>query len=219
MRPHFPTSMRPGWVARAWRAASPVLHFARSEPGADDAETSALPSRWALEAILVAEWARAVFDKAPLSLMALEIDGFADYAAQYGQRAAAECLTRVGSGLDANLGRSTGVSARLEGARFAVLLPNCSHTVARAAAQHAALGVYTQRIPHAGSAHASVTVSIGVVTANPAAAIRDTLLEAAESALDRARRRGSNRIEAEDLRRPGLEELVSEAAVAELAVA
>jgi diguanylate cyclase (GGDEF)-like protein len=112
---------------------------------------------------LASEWARAVRNRAALSLILLDVDHFKRYNDRYGHQAGDECLRRVADTLKAGLKRPGDLVARYGGEEFVCLLPGADFDGAMALANHLGKQVFDQQIEHADSSVAPViTVSLGV---------------------------------------------------------
>ena len=141
----------------------------------------------AFEERLEDETARAARYGEPLSLLVVDVDGLKGINDRNGHRAGDLALQAVARALRTGA-RQTDLAARLGGDEFALVAPSTSRTAA------AALGERIRSLV-AGDGSSSLTVSLGVVTAEPghaagAAALRET----ADAALYEAKRLGRNRV-------------------------
>ncbi len=104
-------------------------------------------------------------------------------------KAVADCLHRA---LDAQ-----GLSFRIGGEEFVVLLPGLDATAAVMTAERLRRAVANLRIPHAADVGGLATVSIGVACADPGAGHPpEALFVAADAALYAAKKAGRNRVRA-----------------------
>lgn len=158
-----------------------------------------LANRRALDEALDHEWRRTVSAGSQMALILLDIDHFKKFNDHYGHQAGDGCLRAVAAVVKAAGRGPTDVAARYGGEEFALLLGDPIGDAARIAedirAEVVALGVH-----HAGvGPGAVVTVSIGVanVLARLGSTITmpDTLVQAADRALYRAKDHGRNRVE------------------------
>lgn len=159
-----------------------------------------LANRRALDEALDHEWRRTVRTGSQMALILLDIDHFKKFNDHYGHQAGDGCLHAVATVVKAAARGPTDVAARYGGEEFALLLGDPMGDAVKIAedirAAVVALGVH-----HAGvGPGAVVTVSIGVanVFARPGSTITmpDMLVQAADSALYRAKDHGRNRVEA-----------------------
>jgi len=131
-----------------------------------------------------------------VSLVLLDVDYFKTFNDTYGHPAGDECLRRVASVLRTFTRRAGEVAARYGGEEFAMILPGTPHDGALEAAEHFRAAVAALAIPHALNPAGHVTVSLGVATVEGADSVdHATVVEAADSALYRAKSGGRNRVE------------------------
>lgn len=143
------------------------------------------------------EWARERREKAPLSLLMIDIDHFKAYNDTYGHQAGDACLRSVADIISSALRRPADIAARYGGEEFCCLLPQTDATGARVLATNIMDRLAKAAIPHRASPIADrVTLSIGIATAipSPDRTPADALREADEY-LYRAKKNGRNRIE------------------------
>ena len=158
-----------------------------------------LASRQHFDHALAAEWARGVRDEQPLSLLLVEADHLGAYNDAHGHRAGEEALRAVADCVHHGPCRTTDVTARYGGEAFAVLMPHTDGFGAMVMAEQVRDAVLDRGLPHQGSPHGIVSVSVGVATVVPCrnhgAAV---LVGKADASLGEARRQGRNRIEADE---------------------
>ncbi|BAV33067.1 cyclic nucleotide-binding protein [Sulfuricaulis limicola] len=156
-------------------------------------ERTGLYNRHWLESTLPRQIARSTASHAPLGLLLVEIDGFADYVARSGPAAGDKVCHAVAQLLVNNF-RPTDLVVCYGAAQFAVVLPDTN--VANAC-------VVGERVRHAvnragviipgESASLSLTVSVGATELQPSVDA-PAFLAAAEAALQMAKTSGGNRV-------------------------
>jgi diguanylate cyclase (GGDEF)-like protein/PAS domain S-box-containing protein len=158
-----------------------------------------LANRRCFDNTLQAEWARAMRQHQPLSLLMVDVDNFKAYNDANGHLGGDECLKRIATAVASEM-RANDLVARYGGEEFAVILPNQSLKGAATVAERIRTRVEQLQVPNrlaAGGrvAGETVTVSIGAATALPSP---DTgaseLVAIADAALYRAKHMGRNRI-------------------------
>jgi diguanylate cyclase (GGDEF)-like protein/PAS domain S-box-containing protein len=158
-----------------------------------------LANRHAFDANLDLEWRRAVRSRSQISLLLLDIDYFKQFNDQYGHLAGDGCLRTIAAAIKATV-RATDTTARFGGDELAVILPSTDNIGALEAAGKVRTAVQNLAIDFEGSPGgiATVSVSIGAATEIPhvlgLTPAPEILLQAADSALYRAKREGRNRI-------------------------
>lgn len=153
-----------------------------------------LANRRCFDDTLLAEWARAMRQAQPLSLLMVDVDNFKAYNDANGHLGGDECLKRV-SGAVASEMRTNDLVARYGGEEFAVILPNQSLKGAAIVAERIRCRVERLQVPTRNSPAGHVTVSIGAATAiaSPEGS-PSQLVAIADAALYRAKHMGRNRI-------------------------
>ena len=152
-----------------------------------------LANRRCFDDTLQAEWARALRQAQPLSLLMVDVDNFKAYNDAHGHLGGDECLKRVARAVASEM-RANDLVARYGGEEFAVILPNQSLKGAAIVAERIRCRVEQLQLPCRFAA-GHVTVSIGAATAiagtdNHA----NQLVAIADAALYRAKHLGRNRI-------------------------
>ena len=153
-----------------------------------------LANRRCFDDTLLAEWARAMRQTQPLSLLMVDVDNFKAYNDANGHLGGDECLKRIASAVSSEM-RANDLVARYGGEEFAVILPNQSLKGAAIVAERIRCRVERLQEPNRNAAVGHVTVSIGAATAiaspegNPS-----QLVAIADAALYRAKHMGRNRI-------------------------
>ena len=154
-----------------------------------------LANRRHLTTILSGEWRRASRTERTLSLLVIDLDEFHLYNETYGHPGGDECLRRVSEALAAELRRPSDLLGRYGGEEFVAVLPDTNKDGAVAVAERMRAAVERLGLPHAGSCHGLVTVSIGVSTTTPDADTDpERLVASADRAMYRAKRGGRNRV-------------------------
>lgn len=143
---------------------------------------------------LATELARARRQKQSLSLLLLNTDHLRTINETHGQRIGDECLIAVAGILREQARRPADLIARYGGDEFVVLLADTPGSEARRIAE--AIRKAVEALCVAAGPQKLLSVSIGVADGQPAERhISEAMLvEAAEVALYRARRRGQNRV-------------------------
>lgn len=129
-----------------------------------------------------------------LSLILMDVDHFKPFNDNYGHQAGDECLRQIGAMLKKNIGRQGELAARYGGEEFAIILTSCDIEAAGHVAERVRLAVLDLKIPHQYSHSAEiVSVSIGLVqTSGPSRQSCEELIEAADTALYKAKKSGRN---------------------------
>lgn len=152
-----------------------------------------LANRRCFDDTLHAEWARALRQTQPLSLLMVDVDNFKAYNDAHGHLGGDECLKRVARAVASEM-RANDLVARYGGEEFAVILPNQSLKGAAIVAERIRSRVEQLQLPCRFAA-GHVTVSIGAATAIAGADNHaNQLVAIADAALYRAKHLGRNRI-------------------------
>lgn len=201
-RPREPGASRPDEIVGSARPVD-VGQLAALERRADERlqarneaidPLTGLPRREALAERLALECARALRERVPLTLVALEIDQYAAHAAQHGAAAGDECVRSVAQLAGRAAARSGDLVFRDGEAGFLLLLPDTSGAAARRVAERIHDLLALRNLPHEASALGRISVSIGLASlAPPAIADGPALQAAAADALQRARTTGPSR--------------------------
>ena len=149
---------------------------------------------------LAAEWMRCGRHHLPLAVVLIDIDHFKLYNDHYGHLAGDECLRRVAQLLQGNIRRADEITARYGGEEFVLLLPDATVADAVTAAQRCMDSLREAALAHPRSPTApTVTLSAGVASMVPRPGAQpDSLVQAADAALYRAKHGGRNRLEVFD---------------------
>lgn len=131
----------------------------------------------------------------PLALLSLDVDGLAALNGRHGNETGDEVLRAVAARLKDAL-RATDAVGRMEGGRFAVVMPDTPLDGARLAAERARSAVAEDGLFAPGSRERiQFTVSAGVALLSPGDEGAEALLARADRALGSAKRAGRDRVE------------------------
>ncbi len=144
--------------------------------------------------------------KAPLALLALDIDHFKRFNDNHGHDAGDTVLRTVAEAIVAELSafEGPGFACRAGGEELSVLLPDCPREKALAFAEALRARIEQTRVNYNGAPLPGVTVSIGVAVIPDHAASISELLQRADSALYTAKHRGRNTVVPADAIAPGI---------------
>jgi diguanylate cyclase (GGDEF)-like protein len=154
-----------------------------------------LYSRSFFEESLRRELLRAERHSTPLSLILLDIDRLKHWNDAHGRDAGDRVLHAVGVVLK-RLFRGSDVACRYDGGHIAVLLPEAGAEATMACAERLRETIHRVEVPHTGITPEHVTISIGIATYPQHGTTGESLLQAAEQALRRAKRDGRDRVAA-----------------------
>ncbi|HHJ15011.1 MAG TPA: diguanylate cyclase [Gammaproteobacteria bacterium] len=145
---------------------------------------------------LVREWRRAARDRKPVSLIFADIDYFKRYNDHYGHQAGDDTLRKVAQAIAHTVHRPGDLVARYGGEEFVMVLSDTTLEGAMAVAHKVLEQVHELRIPHCNAPGLDhVTLSIGVASRIPEPhQAPETLIEAADRALYRAKETGRNQV-------------------------
>jgi diguanylate cyclase (GGDEF)-like protein len=155
-----------------------------------------LPNRRQFDAVLSAEFNRAMRAGTSLALVMIDVDYFKPYNDIYGHPGGDDCLRRIGDAVSHARQRAGDLAARYGGEELAVLLPHTDLAGAVAVAEKMRQGVNGLRIAHAGNPAGIVTISAGVAAFVPTrgGGCAQDLLAAADAALYAAKSGGRDRV-------------------------
>ena len=165
---------------------------------------SGLANRRGFQSRLDFEWAKAAQGHGELSLLMIDVDHFKLFNDTYGHPEGDACLARIGETLSRIALSTSGFAARYGGEEFCLLIPNANAGRALEIGELVRETVLKLDILHATSGYQTVTVSVGVASLRPNAAVNpDDLLEAADASLYVAKRQGRNRVAEHGLAQSG----------------
>ncbi len=139
-------------------------------------------------------WRRDWRSRAPISLIVLNIDHFAQFNQFYGRATGDNCLRRIAGTIQSALYRPDDLAAHRGAGEFAVLLSGTDRAGAAVVAERLRSKVMDLDIPHAASSVGPyVTISLGLATAIPSSDQSfEDVMASAERALSEAKLRGRN---------------------------
>lgn len=151
-----------------------------------------------LEVRLTEELARAQRNRQTLSCLMIDIDHFKEVNDTYGHLAGDEVLREVAHRIATQV-RSSDVAARFGGEEFVVLLPDTDERLARNLAERVRRVVRATPVRINDELAMTVTISLGVAAVGPPRhgdprALGQSLLEAADAAMYRAKETGRDRV-------------------------
>ena len=159
-----------------------------------DALTS-IPNRRNFDLRLSMEWAHAIREKKPISVMMIDLDNFKVYNDTYKHKQGDIMLRSIASNLLSAAKRAQDLAARIGGDEFAILLPNTELQPAIEIAQCLRERIESNCILANNGEKTYMTISIGVACTWPAPDdLSDSLIEAADAQLYRAKHMGRNRV-------------------------
>lgn len=158
-----------------------------------------LRTRRYLTEVMPLELVRSCRYRMPLSAWMADLDQFKRVNDCHGHRAGDTILRGFGEVVRRTL-RATDVAARWGGEEFFVLLPHTDRKGALAAAERVRMVTEESEFPTPRGDTVQATVSIGVASLGPGIDSPETLLEAADEALYRAKQDGRNRVAAARIR-------------------
>lgn len=143
-------------------------------------------------------WHDALHDRRQTALLIIDVDFFKLYNDNYGHPVGDRCLKQVAAAISQTAQAQRGLTARLGGEEFGVLLPGADLDQAEQLGEQICAAVRQVGIEHRHSPAAGlVTVSVGVASVMPAKGLnRRTLFATADDALYRAKSSGRNRVAA-----------------------
>lgn len=142
---------------------------------------------------LEAEWKRAPRTDKPLCLILCDVDRFKVFNDTYGHQAGDDCLKRVAGALRRPIKRTSDLVARYGGEEFVIILPDTLEEGAILIAEELRAEVQKLGIPHAGSEHVCVTISMGIACSTNVASAKE-LIEYADQCLYQAKHNGRNQV-------------------------
>ncbi len=142
------------------------------------------------------EWRRAVRERAPMSLLMIDVDHFKAYNDRSGHQMGDECLIAIVAALQSALRRPGDFIARYGGEEFVAVLPRTSAPGANWQAEVMRQAVANLAITRNDGTAAIVTISVGIATIDPAIDEigPEGLLQRADLALYEAKHSGRNRV-------------------------
>jgi diguanylate cyclase (GGDEF)-like protein len=143
---------------------------------------------------LEATWSQWASTDSPVAMLMIDVDFFKRYNDTYGHPAGDACLIRVSQALAEVAQVHGGISARLGGEEFGLLLQGRTLVDAMAVGEALCQGVRSACMAHSASTVSPyVTVSVGAAAVWPARCGQHMLVEAADRALYQAKEMGRDR--------------------------
>ena len=160
-----------------------------------DGLTKVANRRW-FESYLENEWARALRQQSPLTLILCDIDYFKDFNDTYGHLAGDACLIEISGALKGILKRPSDMLARYGGEEFALILPETTLSEGKIVAEALLAAIRALKIPHTSApSGAIVSASFGVACLTPQSAFgAERLIEQSDQNLYLAKNRGRNQV-------------------------
>jgi diguanylate cyclase (GGDEF)-like protein/PAS domain S-box-containing protein len=162
-------------------------------------DMTGLWNRRAFDGALRREWKRTLRESSQVSLLLFDVDRFKEYNDHYGHQVGDDCLRAVAATVKDAV-RATDTAARYGGEEFAVILPNTNSPGAVGVAEKLRKTVEDLKMLHKGNPEGRgwVTISVGVATAlardGGSMRMPESLLQAADNALYKAKNNGRNSI-------------------------
>ncbi|HET9792937.1 MAG TPA: diguanylate cyclase [Thermoanaerobaculia bacterium] len=156
-------------------------------------------NRRRFDAALAQEWTRAARDRAPLTVVMIDVDHFKAFNDALGHQSGDEYLQTVARALASVVQREQDVLARYGGEEFAVVLRPSGPAEATTVAESFRQKIERLRLRHPASPDGFLTVSVGVATGIPRRGFSPSaLVAAADQALYKSKKDGRNRVTAID---------------------
>jgi diguanylate cyclase (GGDEF)-like protein len=147
-----------------------------------------LRNRRKFDAVIDAEWRRAVRQKTPIAVLMIDADHFKAYNDSFGHQAGDQVLVSIAICISDSVRRAGDCAARYGGEEFAVLLPGLPAMEALRVAE-----IIRLKVEGSSSEQSVSTVSIGVASLAPVLGMDWTgLVNAADKALYAAKANGRN---------------------------
>lgn len=152
-----------------------------------------LANRRCFDDTLHAEWARALRQRQPLSLLMVDVDNFKAYNDANGHLGGDECLKRIATAVSSEM-RANDLVARYGGEEFAILLPQLDEQGATGVARRLMHELEMLDLPHGASPTCRrLTVSIGIASIVPDEhSLPADLVRVADALLYQAKAAGRN---------------------------
>jgi diguanylate cyclase (GGDEF)-like protein len=160
-----------------------------------------LGNRRRFDDALAIAWAEAASSQAPVSLIMFDIDHFKQFNDAFGHRQGDACLRDVAAAVAGCLRGVEDTLCRYGGEEFALIVSGADVAVAQGIAERMRAAVAARAVPHpCVGVPGYVTISLGVASMVPGGGNGPAaLVEAADTCLYAAKRRGRNRVETDML--------------------
>lgn len=146
-----------------------------------------------MEESLERELVRAERKGSGLGIIMIDLDHFKRFNDAFGHEVGDALLRNFGAFLQRNI-RGSDIACRYGGEEFTVIMPEASLEAIRQRAEHLRAGVQEIRVDGAHHRTGEITISLGVAISPDHGTSVETLLQAADAALYRAKRTGRNRV-------------------------
>lgn len=157
-----------------------------------------IPNRRLFDETYANEWKRARRNGTPLSIIMMDIDYFKRFNDTYGHAAGDTCLQQVARAISSAAKRSMEFVARYGGEEFVAVLPGTDIKGGRVVAENMRNFVEKLKIPHLKSEVSDyVTISVGLASLElplDQDEKSQTLINAADNMLYKAKEKGRNRV-------------------------
>lgn len=138
-------------------------------------------------------WRLGAREKTPVAFILMDIDYFKHYNDTLGHQGGDECLRRVADTLRNCATRPLDLVARYGGEEFVAVLAGANTADALIVANRMCEAIAGMRLPHPASPHGSVTISVGVASAQPVpGSDSQPVIRKADEALYEAKAAGRN---------------------------
>ena len=157
---------------------------------------TALANRRSFDEVLPQAFAESRRSRLPLTLVMIDVDYFKSYNDLYGHPEGDCCLQQVAKAIQSAARRPHDFVARYGGEEMVMVLPDTDAQGAEVVAEAARKAVAELQLPHTGNPFGHVSVSAGAAVHVPGKYMLTALdlLQAADSALYRAKEEGRNRV-------------------------
>ena len=154
-----------------------------------------IPNRRSFDLRLSMEWAHAIREKKPITVMVIDLDNFKAYNDTYKHKQGDVMLKTVADILLSAAKRAQDLAARIGGDEFAILLPNTELQPAIEIAQSLRERIESICVLTGSGDETSMTISIGVACTWPTPEdLPDNFVDSADSQLYRAKHMGRNTV-------------------------
>lgn len=155
-----------------------------------------IPNRRCFDQTLEQEWRRCARNGRPLTVALFDVDWFKHYNDYYGHIAGDEVLRQVAGMLQQTIGRAGDTVARYGGEEFALIASDTDAESGINVVHRMCDAVFSLHLPHSLSAFGRITVSVGMASCVPSQHDGgiNALLQAADTALYRAKMAGRNQV-------------------------
>jgi len=154
-----------------------------------------IANRRSFDARLRSEWARAIRENAPISMLLIDVDHFKDYNDTYGHQQGDVALQTIAKLFAQKFKRPGDFLARWGGEEFAGLLSNTDMQGGLMLGEEIRVGVEGLVIPCADGSSTKMTISVGVNTQVPTQdSSIDAFISCSDKALYAAKSAGRNRV-------------------------